>query len=161
MGAIQTAGFFKQHPAKILTGDGIGNFSSKLAFRTSGIGVTGGYPEKYVYIDPDFELNHLDLYLKFFSKKSDYHSLTNSPYSVYDQLLSEYGILGLLAFVIFYISFFARHYRLLTYGIPILAFIMMVFFLDYWFEQLSVMVLFELMLFLNIKEGQNKNLVTV
>lgn len=154
IGLLQTINFLRQHPSKILTGNGIGNFSSKLAFRASGIGVTGGYPAKYIYIDRDFEANHLDLYLAFFSKESGYHSLTNSPYSVYDQLLSEYGLLGLLAFLIYYLGFFAKNYKVLTYGIPLLAFMLMILCIDYWFEQLSVMVLFELMLFLNIKEGE-------
>lgn len=153
-GHLQTLNFLKEHPAKILTGNGIGNFSSKLAFRVSGIGVTGTYPAKYVYIDPDFKANHLDLYLEFFSKRGDYHSLTHSPFSVYDQMLAEYGVLGFAALFIGYIAFFARHYKKLTYGIPILALVLMIFFVDYWFEQLSVLVLFELMLFLNIKEGQ-------
>nr|WP_294794423.1 hypothetical protein [uncultured Mucilaginibacter sp.] len=153
-GHLQTLSFFIQHPAKILTGDGMGNFSSKLAFRVSGIGVTGTYPAKYVYIDPDFKANHFDLYLEFFSKRGDYHSLTHSPFSVYDQMLGEYGLLGFAALFILYIAFFARHYKRLTYGIPIIALVLIIFFVDYWFEQLSVLVLFELMLFLNLKEGQ-------
>jgi len=152
---VQTLNYLKQHPGKILTGSGAGNFSSKLAFRVSGIGVTGGYPAKYIYINKDFEANHLDLYLKFFSKRGDYHSLTNSPFSVYDQMLSEYGLLGLAVLFIGYLWFFVRHYRRLTYGIPIIALTLMVFFIDYWFEQLSIMILFELLLFLNIKEDQN------
>lgn len=152
---VQTLNYLRQYPGKILAGGGAGNFSSKLAFRVSGIGVTGGYPAKYIYINPDFEKNHLDLYLKFFSKRGDYHSLTNSPFSVYDQMLSEYGLLGLIALFMGYIWFFARHYKQLTYGIPIMILMLMVFFIDYWFEQLSIMILFELLLFLNIKEGQN------
>jgi hypothetical protein len=39
IGFFQTINFFRQHPAKIFTGDGIGNFSSKLAFRASGFGL--------------------------------------------------------------------------------------------------------------------------
>jgi hypothetical protein len=155
-GHLQTLSFFIQHPAKILTGDGMGNFSSKLAFRVSGIGVTGTFPAKYIYIDRDFKANHLDLYLEFFSKRGDYHSLTHSPFSVYDQMLGEYGLLGFAALFILYIAFFARHYKRLTYGTPIIALVLIIFFVDYWFEQLSVLVLFELMLFLNIKEGQKR-----
>jgi hypothetical protein len=89
-------------PDKILLGNGMGNFSSKLAFRATGLGFAGGFPHKYVYINQAFMLNHLDLYLNFFSKNTGYHSLTNSPFSVYDQLWSEYGLLGLLAFAFYY-----------------------------------------------------------
>jgi hypothetical protein len=154
IGFFQTINFFKGHPDKAVTGMGMGNFSSKLAFRAAGLGFVGNYPAKYVYIDHDFLVNHLDLYLNFFSKWSGLHSLTNSPFSVYDQLIAEYGLIGLIAFLIWYLGFFAKHYKKLTYGIPILFLMMLVLFTDYWFEQLSVMVFFELLLLLNIKEAQ-------
>ncbi|MEO6977952.1 MAG: hypothetical protein ABI113_06210 [Mucilaginibacter sp.] len=157
---FQTASFFKQYPAKIIAGAGMGNFSSKLAFRATGFGFAGGYPQKHIYINTAFLTNHLDVYLNFFSRRSGLHSLTNSPNSVYDQLLSEYGLLGLLAFVIFYAWFFARHAKTLTYGLPALLLLLMIFFIDYWFEQLSVIVFFELLLFLNIKETDNKALTS-
>ena len=35
---------------------------------------------------------------------------------------------------------------------PLLALLLGFFFMDYWFEQLSIVVLFELLLFLNLKE---------
>lgn len=154
-GILQTFNFIKDHPEKILTGAGMGNFSSKLAFRATGLKFTGGYPAKYIYINRDFLVNHLDIYLNFFSRGASLHSLTNSPFSVYDQMLAEYGLLGLLSLFVFYLAFFAKHYPQLTYGIPILLFVMAIFFIDYWFEQLSVMVMFELMLFLNVKESKN------
>jgi hypothetical protein len=154
-GLMQTGNYYKGHPAKVLGGMGIGNFSSKLAFRATGLRFTGGYPAKYAYINPLFMANHLDVYLNYFSKNPELHSLTNSPFSVYDQLLAEYGLPGLLAFALLYFGFFARHYKTLSYGIPLLLFVGAVFFIDYWFEQLSVIVLFELMMFLNIKEGES------
>ncbi len=94
------------------------------------------------------------MYLDFFSKQTGLHSLTNSPFSVYDQLLAEYGLIGLTIFFVYYLWFFARHYRKLTYGLPILLLLMAVLFVDYWFEQLSILIFFELLLFLNIKETE-------
>lgn len=152
VGLLQTVNFLNQHPAKIIAGDGMGNFSSKLAFKATGLGFDGGYPAKYAYINNDFLINHLDIYLNFFSKRVGLHTLTNSPFSIYDQLLAEYGLLGLFVFVIFYLGFFARHLKKLTYGIPLLMLILAVFFIDYWFERLSVLIFFELLLLLNIKE---------
>ncbi|MDB5130566.1 MAG: hypothetical protein JWR02_315 [Mucilaginibacter sp.] len=148
----QTAIFLQQHPAKIALGDGVGNFSSKLAFRATGLGIAGGYPANRIYINRDFLVNHLDVYLNFFSRRIGLHSLVNSPNSVYNKLLAEYGLLGLLAVAICYLGFFFRHFKKLTYGVPLLIMIMAVFFIDYWFEQLSILVFFELMLLLNIKE---------
>jgi len=140
-------------------GDGIGNFSSKLAFKVSSLDITGGYPAKYTYIDHDFLTNHLDLYLNFFSKRAGYHSLTNSPFSVYDQLLAEYGLIGFLLFCFYYLGFFAKNLKALTYGSPIILLTILVLFIDYWFEQLSILILFELLLLLDIKESStNLNL---
>ncbi len=148
----QTVSWLQQHPQKILTGGGMGNFSSKLAFRTSCIKVAGSYPERFKYINNAFLINHLDLYLFYFSKEDKFHSIINNPFSVYDQLISEYGLSGLSAFFIFYLGFFLRNFKKLTYGIPLILLMTGIFFIDYWFEQLSVVILFEMMLFLNIKE---------
>lgn len=153
LGFLQTINFFKRHPAKLIAGNGAGNFSSKLAFRISGLGINGGQQTKFDYIHPDFMVNHLDLYLNYFSKGATFHSLTNTPFSVYDQLLAEYGLLGILAFLICYAGFFARHWRKLTYGLPILLLVIGLLSIDYWFEQLSILVFFELLLFLDIKES--------
>jgi hypothetical protein len=152
MGLKQTVAFLKSHPAKILTGAGMGNFSSKLAFRATGLKFTGGYPAKLIYISHDFLVNHLDIYLNFFSRGAYLHSLTNSPFSVYDQLLAEYGLLGLTALFVLYLWFFAKNYPYLSYGLPLFLLVSALFFIDYWFEQLSVIVMLELLLFLNIKE---------
>lgn len=153
---LQTLTFLYRHPSGIVTGLGIGNFSSKIAFRASGLGLRGRYPERHVYINPAFLNNHLDLYINYFSKDVSLHSVSNNPFSVYDQMLAEYGLPGLLALLFFYLGFFARRYRQLTYGLPILIFVAGIFFIDYWFEQLSVIVLFELILFLNTKERETR-----
>jgi len=156
---LQTLHFLLNHPFKLMMGDGIGNFSSKLAFRVSGLGFAGGYPQKYIYLNPDFLSNHLDVYLNYFSKNTDQHSLSNSPDSVYDQLLGEYGLLGLIAFFVWYIWYFLKHYKILTYGLPILLMVMALLLIAYWFEQLSILVFFELLLLLDIKENSPKILV--
>jgi len=152
----QTMDFFRQRPYKLLTGDGAGNFSSKLAFRACAIGFAGGYPSKFTYLSPDFLSNHLDVYLDYFSKKSDYHSLTNDPGSVYDQLLTEYGLIGIVGFMIWYLGYFLKNYRKLTYGIPIMIILLAALCIGYWFEQLSVILFFEVLLLLNIKENSSK-----
>lgn len=150
--SLQSVNFLLEHPSKLILGNGIGNFSSKLAFKATALSIVGGFPSNYQYINPDFMRNHLDLYIYYFSKQSGFHSLTNNPFSVYDQILTEYGILGVFAFVIFYLGFFFKHYKRLTYGLPILFLLLSIFFVDYWYEQLSVVLFFELILLMNIKE---------
>ncbi len=155
----QSVRFFKEHPAKLITGDGIGNFSSKLAFRATGLKMSGGYPQQFVYSSPEFANNHLSLYAAFFTQTAGSHSIIHNPASVYDQLFTEYGIAGLAAFLIYYLGFFFRQIKKLSYGIPLLAITLAAFAVDYWFEQLSIVLLFELMMFINIKEHSNKIIV--
>lgn len=153
----QLFGFMRQHPSKLLTGDGMGNFSSKLAFRATGLKIAGGYPAAYTYVDDDFRKNHLSVYLSYFGKDSGYHSIANSPNSFYAQLLGEYGLAGITAFVLFYLLYFARGFTRLTYGLPVLFIMMGAFVTEYWFEQLSVVVLFELLMLLNRREQTDTN----
>lgn len=148
----QTFRFFRQHPLKLATGNGMGNFSSKLAFRTTAMNLTGNYPSRYAWIHEDFKQNHLDIYLYYFTSRDDYHSVMNSPNSVYDQLLGEYGLAGIFSFIVLYAGFFARQIKWRSAAVPILLFMLGAFSLEYWFEQLSVVVFFELLVFLIIKE---------
>ena len=153
---VQTLNFLKGNPLKLIAGNGIGNFSSKLAFRATGLGIAGGFPARYAYISPLFLINHLDLYLNFFSRDAGFHSLINIPNSVYDQMLTEYGIIGLLALIIYYFCYFLKNRQYLTYGLPIILLLAGVFIIDYWFEQLSIIVFFELLLMTDIKESAIK-----
>lgn len=139
--------FYRQHPARIIFGDGPGNFSSKLAFRATGLGMSGGYPSTLTYIDQDFLHNHLDLYLAYFSKPKEVHSLVNSPDSVYAQMTGEYGLAGLVLVLIFYLGYFFKTTLVKTYALPLLLLLAGAFCIGYWFEQLSIVVLFELLVF--------------
>ncbi len=149
----QTLHFLSAHPLYWVMGAGMGNFSSKLAFRATALNIAGGYPQRFQYINPGFTSNHLDLYLHYFAHTDGLHSVTNSPNSVYDQLIAEYGLTGIAAFFFLYIWYFLRHYKKMTYGIPVLLLVLGICGTDYWFEQLSVLPFAELLLFLNIKEG--------
>lgn len=145
----QTIHYLRHTPAKWLTGAGTGNFSSKLAYRITGLGLAGGYPQRFVYIHPAFAANHLQLTLIYFSRDKELHSLVNTPHSVYDQLLAEYGIIGLLSFLIFYLAYFRKACANRNhYGRPLIVLLLGALAVEYWFEQLSVIILFELMMLL-------------
>jgi len=148
----QMVHFFGDHPALIPLGAGMGRFSSRLAFKTTALDIAGGYPVGKRYIDPFFRDNYLYLYLFYHTRDEGQHSVVNKPDSVYGQLLSEYGLIGLLLFGIFYAAFFMKGSWGLTYGLPILLLMGMAFFTEYWFEQLSVVILFELLLLLDKKK---------
>jgi len=147
--------FFREHPSRLLLGTGMGNFSSQLAFRTTGLGIEGSYPARYAYIHPFFRQNYLFIYLYYHARDEGQHSVINKPDSVYGQLLSEYGLIGAGCFVILYLAAFGgrlwkRSAR--SYGLPLLLLMAGAFFTEYWFEQLSVVVLFELLMLLDPSE---------
>ena len=158
---IELAGFMKEHPLRLLSGNGMGNFSSKLAFRATGLKIAGGYPSAYTYVGEDFRKNHLAVYLTYFGKDSGYHSIVNSPNSFYGQLLGEYGLVGITVFVLFYFLPFAKGFNKLTYGVPLLFILMSALVTEYWFEQLSIVILFELLILLNRREVSEQNTVNI
>ena len=80
-----------------------------------------------------------------------------SPFP-YNQILGEYGLTGALLFAVFYLGYFLKHLRRLSYGRFMLIALMGFFLMDYWFESFSLVVIFELFLLLNMKEGVSSTL---
>lgn len=152
----QTVQYLLEHPGKLPLGAGAGHFSSKLAFRASSLGNEGGYPAKFVYIDPDFLHNHLSVFLYYFTKGNQHHSIIHTPFSVYNQVLGEYGVLGLVALLFFYFGFFMRKTGKSLYGWLLLGILAGAFCIDYWFEQLSIVILFELLWLLEFVPGASQ-----
>ncbi|MBC7949413.1 MAG: hypothetical protein H7Y42_16120 [Chitinophagaceae bacterium] len=159
MAVQQTLTYLKAHPSKLLMGTGIAKFSSKIAFRATALQFAGGYPAKYAYINPAFRDNHLDLYLNYFTKDQQFHSLMNSPDSVYDQLLAEYGLAGFALFLVFFVGYYAKHLTRRDFALPLLLLIIGAFAIGYWFEQLSIVIVFEMLMFLSMKEGGSKEII--
>ncbi len=148
--------FMREHPLRSVTGNGTGNFSSKLAFRATGLRMAGGYPSSRVYLHEDFKQNHLAVYLTYFAEDARYHSIVNSPNSVYAQVAGEYGVAGLVCLLFLYVGYFLRRINQLSYGLAA-GFIMAgAFVADYWFEQLSVVIVFELLMLLNLAEANRQ-----
>jgi hypothetical protein len=155
---LQLIRYLKEHPGKIMLGTGPGNFSSRTAFKTSTLGIAGSYPRQYRYIHPAFRNNHLFTYVFYHSQLQPKHAAENTPDSTYHQLLGEYGIIGLLAFVLLYLGYFLRFRKSLTFGLPVLLLLLLAFCTEYWFEQLSIVILAELLLLLDIRlSAENKN----
>jgi hypothetical protein len=151
---MQTYFYLRSSISHFLFGAGIGNFSSKLAFRASGVNALGSYPEQYRYTSADFKYNHLRSYLYYYHSDASKHSVTNYPFSVYNQVLGEYGITGAILFIVFYLGYFVSKYRRLSYGRYLIIILLGFFLMEYWFESLSLIVIFELFMLLNIKEGR-------
>jgi hypothetical protein len=146
----ELANFYRDHPSQLLLGAGMGNFSSRLAFKTAAVNIEGSYPGRERYIHPLFRDNYLYLYLYYHTRDEGQHSVINKPDGVYGQLLGEYGLIGIGCFFLLYAGFFLQRVRLLSYGLPLLLLLGASFFTEYWFEQLSVVVLFEFLMLLDL-----------
>ncbi len=151
---FQTIQFSFSGLKKCLIGNGAGNFSSKLAFKLSGVrdlkidGVRG------TKINDDFKNNHLEIYCHYYRLDKSEHSALNLPDSSFNQILGEYGLIGIILFILFYLLFFLKRFRELSYGKYLILVIIQALFIDYWFEQLSIVILFELLILLDLKNSQ-------
>jgi hypothetical protein len=147
---IETKQFLARDPINLLLGAGPGNFSSKIAFKASGIEIVGRYPKAYQYINDLFKNNHLEILCYYMSQEAGMHSTTNMPFSVYNQLLGEYGLIGFTLFIICYILYFLKKWKKLRYGRILLPIVLLFFISDFWFENLSLVLVFELLIFMDI-----------
>lgn len=152
MSCMQTVKYSLSGIKAFLVGAGTGMFSSKAAFKASGIGTFGKYPERFEYISTEFLNNNLKVYCYFFTMPLSKHSVTNTPFSAYNQLLGEYGVIGIVCFIIFYVWFFLKRFRKLSYGRYLLPLCLMFLIFDYWFEHLSILIIFELLMLMDLKD---------
>lgn len=147
---LQTLTYLKSSVANFIFGAGIGNFSSKLAIKTTGLNMQGSYPVKDIYISPAFVQYHLYTLLYVHALPVSEHSTINMPNSVYNQIVGEYGLVGIILFAFFYLGFFVKKWKKLSYSRYLLLIILAFFGFEYWFEMLSLTVVFELLLFKDV-----------
>lgn len=133
-------------------GAGTTEFSSRFAFINSKMFVDS----RLLSILPKYENNlfienHKAIfrYLQYAGERT--HSIIHLPTSGYNQIFGEYGMIGFLGFVFLYLGYFISKRKNLSYGIYIIILIIPLFAFDYWFERLSVMVLFEFIMLLDLK----------
>lgn len=137
-----------------ILGAGMGNFSSQLAVRTSDLNTSAKsrlFQKLPTYTAPAFKDNHYNIFQAVYSLPPEYHSIRHFPGSFINQLLGEYGFAGLAIFIFFYISFFLKRYRHISYTIVMLALACGFLAFDYLFEYLSAMVFFELFYLVDLR----------
>lgn len=150
----ETFGFLKENPKHLILGAGPGNFSSKLAFKASNVNISGKYIKRFAYIAPEFRDHHLKLSLNYYLQPSTEHSIINFPNSVLNQLLGEYGVIGLLLFLVFYAGFYLRRIRQLSFGRLLLPLLLLFMLTDYWLESFTIVIVFELMMFIDLSRNR-------
>lgn len=154
----ETYDYLTSSTSAFLFGAGPVRFSSVTAQRMA------GYDDSRIfkkilprYKSKEFTENHF-LILKARTEDQDkYRSALNWLDSFYNQILGEYGLLGLLLFLIFYVGYFLKRIKYVTYGFW-LSVIMVPFALfSYMFEHLGPIVIFELLMEMNVKENIEKS----
>lgn len=144
---LQTWYFNRTNYRSMLLGAGLGRFSSKLAIKATGLGLQGTYPKDKEYMSTPFAQYHFHTLLYYLSLHAGAHSISNMPNSVYNQLMGEYGLSGLIIFIVFYLGFFIAKRKKIRALLPLLLLLLLLFEIEYWFEVLSLTVIFELMIF--------------
>lgn len=137
-------------PQSLLFGEGAGKFSSRTAFLTAG-DYTAWFPKELKYKSQKFQENHLRLWNKWLLSIDYKDGTHNQPFSFYNQILGEFGLIGVGLFFI-YLFYIIRNWHKLTYGRILALSILGFFILDYWFDYFSVILFLELFINLNIKE---------
>lgn len=127
----------------LLFGNGMGNFSSRLAFIAGGEYVSW-YPSSLVIRSDVFHNNHFQLWNYEVLSTPFSDGTANQPFSVFNQIVGEYGIIGSLILLVFYIGGYFFNSLRNKYSRFFLFLLLGFMFLDYWFEYFSVIVFFEL-----------------
>lgn len=149
----QTMNFLKSNPKYLLFGAGLGRFSSNIAFNFSGIVDNSAMHRIFpTYQSHMFEKNHKSIYAYMKTTHVIFHSESNKPFSSYNQLLGEYGLVGFVLFFFGYVFFFIKRVDRRTYSVPIVVALLFALNLNYFFEAMNLLLFFEAIMFLNIKE---------
>lgn len=148
---LQTLNYLMSGKRNLISGAGIGNFSSKQAIKTTGLGLQGKYPVNDIYINKAFLEYHMYSLLYVLGLPVSEHSIINMPNSIYNQIAGEYGLSGIIIFLIMYLGYFWRKRgEMKNYGYALIVLMLVFLGFDYWFEMLSLTVIFELLMFINI-----------
>jgi hypothetical protein len=142
----QTIGFLNTSPRFWLAGAGMGNFSSKLAIKMTGLRWQGSVPDNKIYIARPFAEYHFYTLTYVFSRDVKEHSVINMPSSTYLQFAGEYGLIGIALWAFFYFGWFWMQSKDFKAGRWLLLACLGLFWLDYWYEMMTLTVIMEFLL---------------
>jgi hypothetical protein len=151
-----TISFLKSGTGHLFFGAGPGNFSSKLAIKMTGFKLQGNYPARYAIIDRAYFENTFYVHMFFWAKSIPDRSIINYPGSVYGQIAGEYGVFGILLFLVFYFLYFFKKALIQKQKFVLLFAVLLLFFFDYWFELLNLTILFELLMLMDFETDKEK-----
>jgi hypothetical protein len=151
----QTLAYATSDPLHALAGAGIGNFSSLLALHMAhvyGKRHSRFYERMPQYVHPAYRANHYQIMKDVYDLPEGYHSARHMPHSFPNQLVGEYGLLGVLFFAFGYVWYFLKRGGSRGFFLIVMILTGGYLWFDYLFEYLSVMVFFELFFWLHRAE---------
>lgn len=155
LSVFETMAFLKSSPKAFLFGAGTARFSSSTAHKMSDLDSSRLFLALPKYKSELFEQNHYQLIsLRETLGDDALKSTANWPDSLYNQLLGEYGVIGAILFAVFYIGYFLKQYKKLTYGIWLILLLLPFAHLNYTFDTLCVIQFFEFLMFADLYRGE-------
>lgn len=154
---MQTLNFLKENPKALIFGAGMGNFSSRLAFQFSGRDSSRIFKRVPKYASGYYYKNHLLVFDAMSGLPPEYHSIKHFPNNFFSQLVGEYGLIGMGLFLVLYLWFFYKRFKNKYFFVVLLICISSFLMLDYLFEFFNVMVIFEIVMYCEIKRQEESN----
>lgn len=142
---LQTFEFLTSSAMHFFLGAAPGHFSSRVAFMAGGEFVDW-FPSALSYKSIFFNKYHFQLWNYDVLSIPFNDGTANQPFSVYNQILGEYGILGLISFFILYLKGLYKKIAQLPYSSLLMTSTLLYLFLDYWFEYFSCMIILEILI---------------
>ena len=150
---FQTFEFVNSNIFNLFFGAGAGNFSSRIAFIFSGDYVSW-IPDNLIYASNEFINNALTIYQHNIYIFHNSGGTANQPFSFYNTLLGEYGLLGVIIFIY---TIFIKSKNYFYYSKLLLLLLCGYFILDYLPGYLVILPIFEILYFnLYFINKQNK-----
>lgn len=157
LAVLEAVNYIKSSPQAFLLGAGAARFSSLTAQKMAGFDSSRLFMSVLPqFRSPEYEENHMLIIQARKEAESKYFSNANWPDSFFTQLLSEYGIIGLLLFLFTYVFYFLKKFRYWSYGLWMFLMVLPFAHMTYLFEPLCVIVFFELLMEADIKENLQK-----
>lgn len=143
----ETISYLKSSPIAFVLGAGTGRFSSLSAARFALLDSSRLFTKYLPYYSSHlYYYNHRLIHAMRMKGDPKYYATINWPDSFYNQLFGEYGILGVLIFLMFYVGYFVKRIKYWSYSMWLCVLISAFAFISYMFEALCVMVFFELLM---------------
>ena len=156
----QTGAMMGKSARHLLAGAGPGRFSSGLALLAAAPAAGKGRLHAPLHFESlEFQRGHGRIVAAVKAMHPRYHTLSQMPYSWYNQLAGEYGLIGIALFLGLYVVATLRAQRGAA-GAAMLFALLLILLSDYTFEVMSVVPFFEWMLWTSRQTGRSGEVTT-